>query len=143
MGLIFEHQQPILIFTVNGRSHMDRTGIDFFALIQFGQQAALFQGLCTDRSNVHQGLRTRCCFLFTVNLYAGIQITLVRRRNCSIMDLDILQMGGESSVTAVVRPVCIHYSDLRNGRVTTFFVPKVVLQELQIIQIHGKSQLIQ
>ena len=43
----------------------------------------------------------------------------------------------------MVGPIGIHHPDLRNGGVPFFLVLKIGLQELQIIQVHGKAQSVQ
>ena len=52
-------------------------------------------------------------------------------------------MGGEGGVAAVVGPVGVHYPHLGDGGVPLFLVPEVVLEELQVIQVHGQAQGVQ
>ena len=46
-------------------------------------------------------------------------------------------------MTAVVRPISIHNTDLCDGGVPVLFVTEISLQELQVVQIHCKSQFLQ
>ena len=71
MSLVFEHQKPGLRFAVHLSLHPDGTGVDLLALVQFREQAPLFQRLGTDGGNVHQGLGASCGFFRTVDLFPG------------------------------------------------------------------------
>ena len=53
VGLIFEHQQPVLGLAVHRGGDVDGAGIDLLTLVQFRQQAPLFQDLRADGGNVH------------------------------------------------------------------------------------------
>ena len=141
--LVLEHQQPILILTIDFSGNMDGAGVDLFAFVQLGQQAAFLQGLCTDGGNIHQRLGTLGSLLFAVDLHTGSQIALVSIGNRGIVDLHIVNDGGKSGMTAVVRPVGVDHPDFGNGGIPVFLSCKIVLQELQVIQIHGKTQGIQ
>ena len=143
VGFVLEHQKPVLILAVDFSCNMDRASIDLFAFVQLRQQATFFQDLCTDGSNIHQGLRTLCSLLLAVDLHTGSQVTIISSLNCRIVDFHIVQMGGESGMTAMVRPVCIYHTNLGNGRISVLLIMEIVLQELQVIQIHSKSQGIQ
>ena len=46
VGLVLEHEQPVLLLAVYIHGNVDRAGVDLLALIQVGQFAALFQHLC-------------------------------------------------------------------------------------------------
>ena len=143
MGLILEHQQPILILPVNLGVNMDRTSIDLLALIQLRQQATLFQHLCTDGCDVHERLRTDSSFFFAVNLNSCSQIALISSLHCRIIDLYFVQVGREGGMSAVVRPVSIHHTHFSDGGIPVLFVTEICLQELKVIQIHSKAKLIQ
>ena len=55
----------------------------------------------------------------------------------------MVDVGGEGGVTAVVGPVGIHHADFRDGGVALFLVSEIALQEFQIVQIHGKTKIVQ
>ena len=143
MGLILEHQEPILVLAVYLGIDVNRTGIDFLALVQLRKQTALFQCLCADGGNIHQCLGTLCSLLLAVDFHTGSQIPLISGSYCGIVNLHIVNDGGEGGVTAVVGPVGVNHTNLSDGGVTLFLVAEIVLQELQVIQIHSKTQLVQ
>ena len=122
---------------------MDGAGVDLLALIQLGEQAPLFQDFCADGGDVHEGLRTGCRLLLAVDLYPGGQIPLVGGLHVGVVDLNFVQVGGESGVAAVVGPVGVHHPDLSDGGVPLFLVPEVGLQEFQIVDVHCQPQLVQ
>ena len=143
MGFVLEHQQPVLLFSIHHRRNMDGAGVDFLALIQLRQKAPFFQSLGTDGGDVHQRLRTLGGLLLTVNLHPGIQIALIGFLNRRIIDLGRINKSRECGVTAVVRPIGVHHPDFCDGGITMLLISEVCLQELQIVGVHGKSQLIQ
>ena len=142
VGLIFEHQQPVLSLAVHRGGDVDGAGIDLLTLVQSRQQAPLFQDLCADGGNVHQGLRPLGGLFLAVDLHTGGQIPLVGGLNGRVMDLYMVDVGGEGGVAAVVGPIGVYHPDLGDGGVPPLVIPEIVLQEFQIVQIHGKTQLV-
>ena len=143
VGLVFEHQQPVLLLTVHHGGNVDGTGVDLLALVQLRQQAPLLQDLCPQRGNIHQGLRALFRRLRAVNLLPERQIMLVGGLHGVIPDVHAVNMGRKGGMAAVVGPIGIHHPQLRNGGIPVFFIPEVALQQLQVLQIHGKSQPLQ
>ena len=127
VGLIFEHQQPVLGLAVHRGGDVDGAGIDLLTLVQFRQQAPLFQDLCADGGNVHQGLRPLGGLFLTVDLHTGGQIPLVGGLNSRIVDLHLVDVGGEGGVAAVVGPVGVYHPDLGDGGVPPLVIPEIAL----------------
>ena len=142
VGLIFEHQQPVLGLAVHRGGDMDRAGIDLLALVQLRQQAPLFQDLRADGGNVHQGLRPLGGLFLAVDLHPCGQIPLVGGLNGRVMNFHLVDVGGEGGVAAVVGPVGVYHPDLGDGGVPPLVIPEIALQKFQIVQIHGKTQLV-
>ena len=71
MGLVFEHEQPVLGFAVHLSGDMDGAGVDLLTLVQLGEQAPLFQHLCADGGDIHQGLGTLGGFFLPIYLHPG------------------------------------------------------------------------
>ena len=140
MGLVFEHQQPVLRLTVDLGGNMDGAGIDLLALVQFRERTAFFQCLCADGGDVHQGLRTRFGLLRAVDLLPQHQVAGVGLPDRVMLDPDFIEVGREGGVAAVVGPVGVHHADLRDGGVPVLLVPEIVLQKLQVREIHRKAQ---
>ena len=143
VGFILEHQQPVLGFAVDRGCDMDRAGIDLLALVEVGKQTALLEHLGTDGGHVHQGLGTYGCLLGAVDLFPGGQVTLIGLLRGLVQHLHRIDVGGEGGVAAVIGPIGVHHPDFRDGGVPVFLVPEVGLEELQVVQVHGKPQLIQ
>ena len=102
VGLIFEHQQPVLGLAVHRGGDVDGAGIDLLALVQLRQQAPLFQDLRADGGNVHQGLRPLGGLFLAVDFHPCGQIPLVGGLNGRVVDLHLVDVGGEGGVAAVV-----------------------------------------
>ncbi len=142
MGLVLEHQQPVLDFTIHLGGHMDGTGVDFLALVQFWKKPAFFQGFRGNGGNVHQGFRT-FLGLLAIDLRPQFQIMIVGLLHTGVFNLAAVNMGRKSGVTAVIGPVRIYCPDFRDRRVPAFGIPEVGLQKFQVIQIHGQPQTLQ
>ncbi len=143
VGFILEHQKPILVLPIDLGGDMDGAGIDLFAFVQLREQAPLFQGFGADGGDVHQGLGPPGCLFFPIDLYPGGKIALISCLDSRIVDLHIRQHCGEGGMAAMVRPVGIHHPDFGDGGVPVLVLPEIALEEFQIIQIHGKAQLLQ
>ena len=107
---------------------------------KFGQQPPLFQHLGADGGDVHEGLWPLGGFLRPMDLLPGGQIPVIGGLDRRIVDLHVVQMGGEGGVAAVVGPVGVHHPDLRQGGVPALRVPEVCLEERQVLQVHGETQ---
>ena len=140
MGLVLEHEQPVLLLAVHLGGDVDGAGVDLLGFVQLGEQASLLQGLGADGGQVHQGLGPLGGLLLPVDLHTGGQIPLVGRLDLGVGDVHGVQMGGEGGVAAVVGPVGVHHPDLGDGGVPLLLVPEVGLEELQVVQVHGQTQ---
>ena len=140
VGLVLEHQQPVLPAAVHLGGDVDGAGVDLLALVQLRQQPPLFQGLGADGGDVHQSLGPLGRLLFAVDLLPGGQVPVIGGPDRRVMDLHPVQMGGEGGVAAVVGPVGVHHPDLRQGGFPMLRVPEVGLEERQVLQIHGQTQ---
>ena len=139
VGLVLEHQQPVLLLAVHHGGDVDGAGIDLLAFVQLGEQAPLFQGLGADGGQVHQGLGPPGGLLGAVDLHPGGQIPLIGGPDGGGFDLHPVQVGGEGGVAAVVGPVGIHQPQLGDGGVPALFVPHIVLKKFQIVSVHGQA----
>ena len=142
VGLVFEHQQPVLRLAVDRGGDVDGAGVDLLALVELRQQAALFEGLCADGGDVHERLGALGGLFLAVDLHARGQIPLVGGLDRGIVDLHVVDVGGEGGVAAVVGPVSVHHADLGDGGLAALIVAEIALQECQIVQIHGETELI-
>ena len=143
VGLVLEHQQPFLVLTVHIGGEADGAGVDLLALVQFGELTALFQRLSADGGDVHEGLRTLGGLLLTVGLHAGGEIAVIGSQYLLILDGDVVEMGGEGGVAAVVGPIGVHEADLGDGGIALLGIAEIDLQELQVIGVHSEAEVAQ
>ena len=141
VGLVLEHEQPVLIVAVHERLDLDRAGVDLLGFVDIFEVAALLEHLGTCGRNVHQCNRTLCGLFLAVDLDARRKIAVKRILHHRIVDSDTVDLGQEGGVAAVVGPVGIHHADLGDGRVALFLIAEVGLQELEVVQIHRKAHI--
>ena len=141
VGLVLEHEQPVLLLPVHLGGHVDGAGVNLLALVQLGEQAPLFQGLGAQGGDVHEGLGPLGGLLRAVDLHPGGQVPLIGGLYVVIGDLHLVQVGGEGGVAAVIRPVGVHHPHLGEGGIAALLVPEVGLEEGEIGQIHGQGVL--
>ena len=139
VSFVLEHQQPVLINTVNIDFDLYRTSIDLFTLVKIFQQTGFFQLLSAEASKIHKGDGLVCSAC--VEVFSGIYI--IGKGSCDIIGLNrnIVNDGRECGVTTVIRPVGIDHSDLGYGRIALFLLLEILLAELDIIKIHSKTQI--
>ena len=135
VGLVLEHEDPVLFLAVNVHLDLDGAGVDLLALVQVVQLAVCLQFLGSDGCQVHKGH----------GLFASAQF-LADGAVCVVGLLDVI--GGdvhvrdlcqECGVAAVVRPVGVDHAHFGDGGVTVFGVPEILLAELDIAQIHCQT----
>ena len=139
VGLVLEHEQPVLLLSVHRGGDVDGAGVDLLALVQVLQNSPLFQYLGGDGAHVHEGLRPGGGLLLAIDLHPGIQVLLVCLGHVLIQDLHGIDVGAEGGVAAVIRPIGVHHPHLRDGGVPVFLVPEIGLEELQVRQVHGQA----
>ena len=137
--LVFKHQQPVLLLAVHLGGHVNGAGVDLLALVEFGQQAALFEGLGTDGCNVHQRLGALGGLFRAVDLFARGKVALIRALDGGIVDRDLIKMRRERRVAAVIGPVGVDDAHLGHGGIAVLFLAEIGLQGLEIVQVHRKA----
>ena len=133
VGLVFEHQQPVLLLTVHLGGNVDGAGVDLLALVELGEKAALFERLCADGRDVHERLGTLRGLLCTVDLLTCGEVAAIRTLDSGVFDADLVQVRGERRVAAVVGPVGVDDAHLGHGGVAVLLVAEVSLQGLEVI----------
>ena len=71
VGLILEHEEPVLLLSVHRGLDLDGAGVDLLALVQVPEDAPLFQGLGRQGAQVHKGLGPALGLLLPVDLPPG------------------------------------------------------------------------
>ena len=143
VGFVLEHEQPVLIVAVHERLNLDGAGVDLLGLVDVLQVAALFKHLGSNRAHVHQRNRTLGSLFLAVDFYAGSHVAVKCVLHHLIFELYVVDLGKEGGVTAVVGPVGIDHANLGDGRVALFGVAEVGLQELEVVQIHRQTHIVQ
>ena len=143
VGLVLEHEQPVLVVAVHERLDLDGAGVDLLGLIDILQIAALFEHLGGDGTHVHQRDRALCGLLLAVDLDARGHVAVEGVLNHLVLELYVVDLGEEGGVAAVVGPVGVDHADLGDGRVALFGVAEVGLEELEVVEIHRQTHVVQ
>ena len=143
VGLVLEHEQPVLVVTVHERLHLNGAGVDLLGLVDVLQVAALLEHLSRDRTHVHQRNRALGSLFLAVDLHTGSHVAVKCVLHHLVLELYVVDLGEEGGVAAVVGPVGIDHANLGDGRVALFGVAEVGLQELEVIQIHRQTHIMQ
>ena len=143
VGFVLEHEQPVLVVTVHERLYLNGAGVDLLRLVDVLQVAALLEHLSRDRTHVHQRYRTLRSLFLAVDFYAGSHVAVKCVLHHLIFELYVIDLGEEGGVAAVVGPVSIDHANLGDGRVALFGVAEVGLQELEVVQIHRQTHIMQ
>ena len=143
VGLVLEHEQPVLVVTVYECLYLDGAGVDLLGLVDVLKVAALLEYLGRDGTHVHQRDRTLCGLFFAVDLDTCRHVAVEGVLNHLILELYVVDLGEEGGVAAVVGPVGIDHAHLSDGGVALFGVAEVSLEELEVVQIHRKPHVMQ
>ena len=133
VGLVFEHQQPVLLLAVHLGGNVDRAGVDLLALVEFGEKAAFLERLGADGRDVHERLGALGGLLEAVDLLARGEVAVIRILDGGILDADLVQMRRERRVAAVIGPVGVDDAHLGHGGVAVLFVAEIGLQGLEVV----------
>ena len=143
MGLILEHQKPVLLFSVHDDRSVNGTGVDLFRLVKFREQPAFFQCLRTDGRQIHQGHRSGRRLFLAVHFNTRVKIALVCRFYALVFQIDLINMRREGRVSAVIGPIGVDHANLGQRRVALLFLSEIALEKSEIIQVHRKAEAIE
>ena len=134
MGLVFEHQKPLLVLAVVINGDFYGAGVDFLAFVKVGEQTVFFQLFCRKGSYIHKanGLISSSQF------FAVYFVFLICIGDVGSIDLRAVNNSAESGVTAVVAPVGVYHSYFGNGGAFVFAF-KIILTEFYIIVVHSQT----
>ena len=137
VGLILEQEQPVLVLAVHVDRDLDGAGVDLLGLVQAREDAVLLEPLRADGAHVHEahGLGV------AAQLVAQLEIALEGGLDGGIVDVDLVQLGAEGGVAAVVGPVGVDHFDLGDGGLAALLA-EVFLAEFEVGQIHGQTALV-
>ena len=134
MGLVFEHKQPLFVFSVVVNGNLYGAGVYFFAFVKVGQKAVFFQFFGCKGGNVHKAKR----FVSSSQFLTVYLIFLIRVGNIGSFYICAVDNCAEGGMTAVVAPVGVYHSYFGDGR-TAVFALEIILAELYVIVVHGKA----
>ena len=140
--LILEVDQPLFFFAVHINRNNDTAGIDLIRFFLICKFTFRFQFFHCHQSKIHQA--DKFVIAIFVKYFSVCKIFFVSLNDwffvIAFIKLHIGKLCGECGMTAVIGPVCIKYTDLCHGRITFFFVFKVILDVLEILEGHCKIQ---
>ena len=140
--LILEVDQPLLFFTIHVNRNNDTAGIDLIRFFLICKFTFRFQFFHCHQSKIHQA--DKFVIAIFVKYFSVCKIFFVSLNDwffvIAFIKLHIGKLCGECGMTTVIGPVCIKYTDLCHGRITFFFVFKVILDVLEILEGHCKIQ---
>ena len=138
--LIFKEDKPLFSFSVYFNRNYYRAGIYLIWLLHIIEFSVSFEFTHTHKCNIHK----RNIFVRSVleKFFSCSFIHLIRCFDrcivITILKLNILKFCLECCMTAVVWPICIKYTNLRNGRLSVFLIFKVILNMQEIFKCHCK-----
>ena len=140
--LILEHEKPVLILAIHINRHMNTACVDLLGFVEIPQFPLRTQSLHPDHGDVHEGHIA----LFT--LIEGstiIRILLIgldeRHRKKAALNVHRINRCGKGRMAAMIRPVGINDTQLRDRRGTVLRVAKILLHKREIRLAHRKSAL--
>ena len=141
MGFVFELQQPRAGFTVFVHVHVNGAGVDFrrdFHVLQAAGGAAVF-GI--DGGEFHQGVgassRSLAIDGFTLGAVVGVVGSQCLAEG-AVREADVVQLGSEGGVAAVIRPVGVEDADFRFAGIAAFRLV-VTLDMGEVGRRHGEA----
>ena len=123
VGFVFELQQPRAGFAVFIHVHVNGAGVDFrrdFHVLQAAGGAAVFG---VNGGEFHQGVGAGSRRLAIDGFTLGAVVGVVGGQclaEGAVREADVVQLGGEGGVAAVIRPVGVEDADFRFAGVAAF-----------------------
>ncbi len=96
----------------------------------------MLEPLGADGAHVHEADRLG----IAAKLVAGLEVLVKGGLDHLVVNLDVLELGAEGSVAAVVRPIGVDDANLGDGGVA-LLAGEVLLAELDIGEVHGQAAL--
>ena len=134
VGLVLEHEEPVLVPAVNVYLDADGACVDLLAFVEILQNAVFLELFRGEGSDVHEAQRlVVAAQLVAVRLVFSVCI-------CDVggLDIRVVDDGAECCVAAVIRPVGVDHADLSDGRIAVLAL-EVILTELDIVVVHCKA----
>ena len=141
VGFVFELQQPRAGFAVFVHIHVNGAGVDFrrdFHVLQATGGAAVFG---VNGGEFHQGVGAGSRRFAIDGFTLGAVVSVVGSQclaEGAVREADVVQLGGEGGVAAVIRPVGVEDADFRFAGVAAFHLV-VMLDVGKVGRRHGEA----
>ena len=139
MGLVLEHEDPVLLSVVGVDLDLHGACVDLLALVERRDLAVGFQLAHCHGRHIHERNR----LALSAQLLADAEIVVISILNIRGCDLDLVNGGEEGCVTAVIGPVGVDHADFGNRGIAVLGVAEIALAERDIIEIHCETVLLQ
>ena len=144
VGLVLEHEEPVLILPVHIHRDADAARIDLLRFVEIVELSLRTQRLHADDSDVHQ------CHIallaVPIEQLAVIHVGLIGLKNRhgkeAVFDIHGVDCRGKRRVTAVIRPVGVDDTQLRDRRGTVLRIAEILLHKCEIFLAHRKTVLL-
>ena len=98
MGLVLEHEEPVLVLAVNVDLDADGACVDLFAFVEILQDTILLELFRSEGSDIHQAQR----LVVSAKLVAVCLVFSVCICDVGGLDIRVVDDGAECGVAAVV-----------------------------------------
>ena len=142
MCFVLEVDKPLLLYSIDNDWHHDRAGIDLVAGFLVVEVAGLLEPLACQSANIHQAdilVGTTRVLLFVVGEVL-LESAFYQRTVVSVVEVHVLQLGGEGGVATVVAPVGVEYADFGHCWVAMLLVVEVALDMFEVGKGHCQTQ---
>ena len=140
--LILEIDEPLFLHPVHIDRDHDGACVNFVGLFLIVQLALRLQLLDAERCQIPEGYIFVIASLIHFVAVREIHLKCILQRlpHIAFFEVDLFQLCLECRVTAMIGPVCIEHTDLRDGRISLLLVPIVLADEQEVLVCHGQIQ---
>ena len=140
--LILEIDEPLFLHAVHIDRDHDGACVDLVGFFLIVQLALRLQLLDTERCQIPEGYIFVIASLihFVAVREIHLKCILQRLSHIAFFEVDLFQLCLECRVTAMIGPVRIENTDLRDGRISLLLVPIVLADEQEVLICHGQIQ---
>jgi len=140
VGLVFEHDHPVLAVPVYIRLYQHGAGVYLLRGIQILKAAPALYLLGRYRRHIHKGYVLIAAVFIKLAPHVNIHLPCLfyGPGAFSLLYFHLVKTGKKCSVAAVIRPICVYHLQLRYIRVASLFY-KIVPHEFKVRRRHGKA----
>ena len=146
VGLVLEEYEPLFcdgaVSVVHFHGDDNGTGVVLIGLFLVCELAVSFQLLHAHERQVHQA--DELVVSAFIEFLSGVEIAQIGGLDnisvIAVLELDVAKLCREGRVAAVIRPIGVENTDLRDRGIPVLCPGKILLDEQEVIKRHGKSQ---